>query len=342
MGPWSQAPRKHAPIGYDQSPIAVQWVRWPNRALPRSLKAALIIFPLAALASAAQAQELEPRAYSNIPTGLNFLILGYGYSQGDVATDPSVPLTNANVKVHSTVLAYARALDVWGLSGKFDVVLPYAWVSGTADFMGQPREREVSGFGDPRLRFSVNFYGAPALSLNEFADYKQDLIVGASLQVSVPLGQYDSDKLVNIGTNRWSFKPELGISKTWGSLTLELAAAVALYTDNNDFLGGHTREQDPIYSVQGHVIYGFRTGVWVALDGTYYTGGRTTIDGVRGDDLQANSRVGATVALPVSRHNSVKLYGSTGVSTRTGGNFNFVGIAWQFRWGGGLGGPSFP
>jgi hypothetical protein len=202
--------------------------------------------------------------------------------------------------------------------------------------MDQPVEREVSGLGDPRLRFSVNFYGAPALSLKEFADYKQDLIIGASLQVSVPVGQYDSDRLVNIGTNRWSVKPELGISKAWGPLTLELAAGVTLYTDNDDFLGGRTREQDPIYSVQAHVVYGFASGIWVALDGTYYTGGRTTVDGVKGNDLQENSRVGATVALPVNRHNSIKLYASTGVSARTGANFNLVGIAWQYRWGGGL------
>jgi hypothetical protein len=299
-------------------------------------KAALIVLALAAAVPSAHAQDLEPRAYANTPTGLNFVILGYAYAQGDVATDPSVPLTNADLDVHTTFLAYARSLDIWGLSGKFDVVLPYGWVSGTADFMGQPREREVSGFGDPRLRFSVNFYGAPALTLKEFADYKQDLIIGASLQVTVPVGQYDSDKLVNIGTNRWSVKPELGISKAWGRLTLELAAGVTLYTDNNDFLGGMTREQDPIYSVQGHVIYGFQSGIWVALDGTYYTGGRTTVDGVRGNDLQENTRLGATVALPVNRHNSIKLYGSTGVSARTGANFDIVGIAWQFRWGGGL------
>src|SRR5215831_4277002 len=202
-------------------------------------------------------------------------------------------------QVHSTVLAYARALDVWGRSGKFDVVLPYAWLSGSADVAGQPREREVSGFVDPRLRFSVNLYGAPALSLQEFASYKQDLIIGTSLQVSVPLGQYDADKLVNIGTNRWSVKPELGISKALGPLTLELATGVTFYTDNHDFFGGKTRAQAPIYSVQGHASYTLGAGFWVALDGTYYTGGRTTIDGEEGNDLQKNSRLGATVALPV-------------------------------------------
>lgn len=298
--------------------------------------AVLAVTAFALMAWEARGQDLEPRTYSNIPVGLNFLIAGYGYSVGGVVTDPSFPLEDGDVQIHSTVLAYARAVDVWGTSGKFDVVLPFAWVSGTATFRGQPREREVSGLADPRFRFSVNLYGAPALSLQEFADYKQDLIIGASLQVSAPLGQYDSSKLLNIGTNRWSIKPEIGLSKALGPLTLELDAGVTFYTNNDDFLNGMTLEQDPIYAVQGHLIYNFGAGVWGALDATYYTGGRTTVDGVKGDTLQENTRLGLTVALPVNRHNSIKLYASTGVFARTGSNFNTGGIVWQFRWGGGL------
>lgn len=298
--------------------------------------AVLAVTAFALMAWEARGQDLEPRTYSNIPVGLNFLIAGYGYSVGGVVTDPSFPLEDGDVQIHSTVLAYARAVDVWGTSGKFDVVLPFAWVSGTATFRGQPREREVSGLADPRFRFSVNLYGAPALSLQEFADYEQDLIIGASLQVSAPLGQYDSSKLLNIGTNRWSIKPELGVSKALGPLTLELDAGVTFYTNNDDFLNGMTLEQDPIYAVQGHLIYNFGAGVWGALDATYYTGGRTTVDGVKGDTLQENTRLGLTVALPVNRYNSIKLYASTGVFARTGSNFNTGGIVWQFRWGGGL------
>lgn len=303
--------------------------------LPR-LSATLLAAALAVVGVDTAAQDLEPRTYSNAPVGLNFFIAGYGYTSGGVATDPTLPLENANVEASSIVMAYARALDVWGRSGKVDVVLPYAWASGSAELAGQRRDREISGFGDPRLRFSVNLYGAPALSLKEFVGYQQDFIVGASLQVSIPLGQYDDDRLLNIGTHRWAIKPELGVSKTLGPLTLELAAGVSFYTDNHDFLGDQTRAQNPIYSVQGHAIYSLRSGIWVAVDGTYYTGGRTTIDGVEGNDLQHNSRVGLTVTLPVNRYNSLKLYASTGVSTRTGSDFDTVGVAWQYRWGGGL------
>jgi hypothetical protein len=287
-------------------------------------------------APAAVAQDLEPRAYTNTPIGLNFLVAGYIYQEGDVATDSSLPLDDAKVHVHATLLAYARSFALLGKSAKVDVILPYAWASGSATFQGEPHDRKINGLGDPRLRLSVNFYGAPALSLEDYASYQQDLILGASFQVTAPLGQYDSEKLLNIGSNRWAFKPELGISKAFGPLILELAPSVVFYTDNDDFLGGKTREQDPLYAVQAHVIYRFGAPLWGSVDGTYYGGGQTTIDGVENDNRQSNSRVGATLALSVSRRHSIKLYGSKGTSTRVGGDFTTVGLALQYRWGGGL------
>lgn len=307
-----------------------------NDASPACVRAVLVAISLAIMVPGAAAQQLEPRTYANTPVGLNFLIAGYGYAAGDVVVDPSLPLENASVRSHVAVFTYARGVDVLGSSGKLGLILPYAWVSGSADVEGQRRERDVSGFGDPQLRFSVNFFGAPALSLDEFEDYRQDLIIGASLQVTVPVGQYDADKLLNIGTNRWTISPQLGISKALGPLTLELAVGASFYTDNDDFFGGGTRSQDPLYSVQGHVIYSFQSGVWVALDGTYYTGGRSSIDGVESDDVLSNARAGLTVAIPLTRHNSVKIYASSGVAARTGSDFDAVGLAWQYRWGGGL------
>jgi hypothetical protein len=286
--------------------------------------------------SVARAQEIEPRAFSNIPVGVNFLIAGYAYTTGGLSFDPSVPVTNAELDTSNVVLAYARSLDLWGMSAKFDAILPFTSLSGTAESGGQPVEREVDGMGDPSLRLSVNFYGAPALRLPEFRTYEQDLIVGGSLQVSAPLGQYDPSRVINLGTNRWSFKPELGVSKALGPVTLEASAAATFYTDNTDFLNGRTRAQDPIYSFQGHAIYGFDSGIWTSVDVTYFTGGRTEIDGDKGDDLQRNWRLGATLAIPLNARNSIKFYGSSGVSARTGNNYDLLGIAWQYRFGGGV------
>ena len=285
---------------------------------------------------AARAQDIEPRAYANAPVGVNFLVASYAYARGGLSFDSSVPITDPKLRTNSALFAYARALDLWGMSAKFDMIVPYAWLSGTATYAGQPVEREVSGFGDPRLRLYVNLYGAPALSAKDFARYQQDLIVGASLQVSVPAGQYDNTKVVNLGTNRWFVKPEVGVSKALGRWTLEAAAAVTVFADNDDFLGGGTRSQDPLYSLQGHALYTFPHGVWGSVDATYFAGGRSTLNGVPGNDLQQNWRLGATLAFPVDLRNSIKLYGSHGVSARTGNNYDLLGLAWQYRWGGGL------
>jgi hypothetical protein len=282
------------------------------------------------------AQEIEPRSYSNAPVGVNFLIVGYGYTSGGLPADAALPITDSQLNTSNTIFAFARTLDLWGRSGKFDAIVPYTWLSGSANYAGQPVERMVDGFANPLFRLSINLYGAPALSLKEFSGYEQDLIVGASLQVSAPWGQYDDTHLINIGTNRWFIKPEIGVSKALAAWTLEGAAAVTLYADNTDYFGGRARAQDPIYSIQGHAIYSFGGGVWASGDATWFAGGRTTINGVLRNDLQQNWRVGATLAFPIDRYNSIKFAASSGVSARTGNSFDLVALAWQHRWGGGL------
>ena len=281
----------------------------------------------------AKAQEAEPRSYTNTPVGLNFLIAGYVYSEGKTAFDPDLAIADANFHSNTEVLAYVRSFDIAGQSAKFDVILPASSFFAQGIVNGQPHEREMSGLGDPRFRVSVNLFGAPALSVKDFASYQQDVIVGMSLQVSAPLGQYDDSKLLNLGNNRWSFRPELGISRAWGPWTFEVAPGVTFFTDNADFFGGNTFAQSRIYAVQEHILYTFQSGIWMALDGVYFVGGRTALNGVKSDNEQANTRAGFTLALPIDAHNSLKVSASTGVTTRTGGKFSAVGVAWQYRWG---------
>jgi hypothetical protein len=296
----------------------------------------LLAASLLAGAGSARGQDIEPRAYSNAPVGVNFLVAGYAYTQGSLPFDSSAPVTHARIDTSNFVAAYARVLQLWGQSAKFDANIPYTWLSGTAEAYGSPISRTVDGPANASFRLSVNLSGAPALSMKDFASYRQDLIFGASLQVTAPTGQYDDTRIVNIGTNRWSFKPEVGVSKALGPWYLEAATAVTFFTDNGDFYGGHERAQDPIYSLQGHFIRSFERGIWASLDATYFTGGRSSVDGVAGDNLQRNWRLGATLALPLSVRSSVKFYGSSGVSARTGNKFDLLGIAWQYRWGGGI------
>jgi len=283
----------------------------------------------------ARAQQLEPRSYSNIPVGMDFLVGGFVYTDGSITTDAASPLQDAEVKTHNALFGYARSFGLRGTSGKFDIIGGQSWVSGQAKVAGQPRSRDVNGLLDPQFRVAINLYGAPAMRWPEFTNYHQNVIVGMSLAVTAPLGAYEDDKLLNVGNNRWSIKPELGISKALGHFTLELSPGVTFFTDNDEYLG-RTREQDPLFSMQAHGIYSFRRGFWGAVSATYYTGGGNTLDRVEQHDRQEHARVGGTLSVPLGRRPSIKLYGSTGVWSRSGSDFWLAGMAFQYRWGGGL------
>lgn len=310
--------------------IAVKTTR--RSAFPVAIIALLLI----STTTISHAQTLEPRAYSNAPVGMNFLLLGYQNASGALLFDPAIPVTDANANINMGLLGYVRTLNVAGNSAKAGVLLPYATLVADGYLAGNYRSRETKGVADPSFYFSYNFYGAPAVSLKEFRRYQQDIIIGFTFKFSVPLGAYDADKLINIGTNRWTLTPGLGISQKLGKWTVEASVAAEVYTDNTNFDNGKTRKQDAIYSTQMHVTRNFSHNIWAALSATYYAGGRTSIEGVTNNDLQQNWRTGFTLALPVNRYHSIKLFASSGVSTRTGTNYDVLGLAWQYRWGGGI------
>jgi hypothetical protein len=267
---------------------------------------------------------------------MNFLVAGVGDSSGGLSIDPALPVSDARLSVRSAVLGYARSLDLFGTSGKIDIIAPYGKLFGSAIYQGAPVARKVQGFFDPALRVSVNFHGAPALGPAEFRNYHQDLLIGASVQVSLPVGQYDRARLLNLGTNRWSIKPEIGMSKALGRWTLELSAAATFYSTNKDFFGGRKRSQDPIFSGQAHLIYSLPSGAWASVAATYFAGGKVSLDGIPSNNLQKNWRIGLTAALPITRKISIKVDASKGVLARTGNNFDQIGMALQYRWGAGF------
>jgi len=227
----------------------------------------------------ALSQELEPRAFSPAPVGVNFVAVGYNYSFGNFLLDPSIPIEDGTGKVHSLAAGYVRTFSLLGMSAKADAILPFATGRWEGVLQGQDTSRVATGFGDPALRLAVNFVGAPALGMPQFARYRQGTIVGASLRVIVPLGQYDPDRLINLGANRWTFIPRFGVSRRLGSWTVEGLATARLSTTNADFVGGNTFEQDPLWAIQGSVSWVFGRGAWLAVDGGWAWGGRTTVNG---------------------------------------------------------------
>ena len=290
----------------------------------------LVLFP-----PALRAQELEPRAYAASPVGFNILVVGDSFNTGDLAFDPTLPVEDARADINAAALGYVRTLGIAGRSASLGLVAPY--VRGNVDglYLGEYQAVHRSGFRDPWFRLTVNLHGAPAMTPREFAAYRQKTNVGASLVVVAPLGQYDPAKVINLGANRWSFKPEIGVSHAMGRWTLEAYAGAWLFTDNRDFQNGRVRAQEPIGSFQFHAIYTIRPRLWVAFDANYFTGGRTSIDGVDNFDLQRNSRVGVTLALPIDRRQSIKVTYSRGARTTIGADFKSIGLGYQVVWGGG-------
>lgn len=281
---------------------------------------------------AAQAQELEPRAYSRSPVGTNFLVLGWGRSSGGVLVDPTLPLTDVRATIDAPTLGYARTFALGRRAASIAVAVPYVGLDATGNVGTEERQASRSGLGDPRVRLALNLIGNPAVSPGEFVQSPPSTTVGASLTIIPPLGEYDGSKLVNIGSNRWSVKPEIGVSHPLDNAFVEASVGPWLFTDNRDFFGGQTREQAPLWTFQLHAGYDFRPGLWLAADASYFIGGRTRVNGVLKDDTQANSRYGLTFSYPLGRATSLKLAWSTGFTTRIGADFDTYAVAIQYRW----------
>jgi len=285
-----------------------------------------------AVSSAAAAQELEPRAYSNAPVGTTFAIAGYTRLSGPVLPDPSLPITDITARVEIMTLGYARFLDLFGRSANFAIIVPYVNADVRGEVGDQSHEAHRGGIGDLRVRGAINLFGQPALTPREFVQRPDTLSGGASLSVVAPTGQYEGSRLVNTGTNRWAFKPEVGASYPIGNWFTEAAAGTWVFTDNDDFFGGHRRSQEPLVVYQLHAGYNFRRGLWLALDYGRYIGGRTSVDGTAKDDEQHNSRIGVVLSVPVASGWSAKLGYSKGTVVRAGGDYSIASVALQYRW----------
>lgn len=299
-----------------------------------SVRFLLVSTVLLFLAGSAAAQDLEPRSFSQAPVGMNFLALSYGLAGGEVLFDQATTITDAQGTVNSLGAGYVRTLGVFGASSKLRVVLPYAWGDWDGYLDGEYVSTSRTGFADPQVKWDVNFIGAPAIKMSEMRNYNKHTVVGASLLVSVPLGQYDPEKLINLGQNRWGFRPRVGLSHTVKGWTLEGMASVWLYTENPDFYGGKTVTQDPLWSVQGNIIRVYRSGIWFGLGLGISRGGKVASDGVYGDSYKKNTRWAAVFSYPLTRTHSVKLMYIDGLRTRLGSDFDQISLSFQLRWGG--------
>lgn len=295
-----------------------------------------VVLAIGLSVSPARGQDLEPRSFSPAPSGLNITGLGFTSSRGNVFFDKALLIEDATGVVRSATGLYARTFGIFGRSAKLVAVVPFAWGDWEGLVDGRPATTSRRGFVDPALLFAVNLTGAPAVGLKGFVAYREGMILGASVLVVAPLGQYDPSKLINLGSNRWVIRPRLGFSGRLKRWTLEAMADVYFFTDNPEAYGGTVMSQKPLYAMQANVIYTFKKGFWLAVTGGLADGGRPSVNGVEKERIDRNTRLGAVLVLPINRRQSIKLSYTNSVRTKVGGDYDLLGGFFQYKWGGGI------
>jgi|SRR5215831_1902114 len=289
-----------------------------------------------AFASACWTQDLAPRAYIITPIHTNAVTVASSFLDGQLLFDGSIPITGAKAKAAVPVVSLFHSFRFFGRTANFAASLPYGVMHFRGTVADVERTADRSGLLDSSFRLSVNLKGGPAMDIRDYAKWRQKLIIGASIRVVPPTGQYDPTKLVNLGANRWSFKPEVGLSRRWGYWVLDTYAGVWFHTTNHDFFTGtNSQSQSPIFAFEGHLSYDVKPRLWASLDGNFWVGGTTTLNGVENPSTQQrNSRVGGTMSVPITQHQSFKFSYNYGAYIKYGGNFHNVSVGWQYSWRG--------
>ena len=302
--------------------------------IPRSGRLAAAAIGLLLSAAPLAAQDLDPRSYAHVPVNGTFLITGFALSHGGVVTDPTLPVTDISATVETPSLGVGRSFSLFGRTAQAFAALPYSWAQVSGTVLEDRASISRAGLSDMRLRLSVLLRGGPAATVAQIMKAPRRTILATSLTASAPTGQFFPDKLINLGTNRWAFKPEFAVSHPIGEKwLLDAYAGIWLFTANDSFYPGTaTRTQAPLGTFQGHISYNFQRQMWAAFDATYYVGGQTTISGVGKDDRQSNARVGGTFVFPVGKRHSIKVAVSRGAIIRIGANFTTVSVGWQTGW----------
>lgn len=284
----------------------------------------------------ADAQELEPRRWSHLPTGVNFAAVGYAYTDGNVFLDPAVLIEDAEAEVHTAPLGYIRTFGLFGKSARVDVVAPFSNGYWEGTINGAFASTRRQGFGDPRIRLAMNFTGSPSQTMTEFTPQPSSTIIGGALEITAPLGEYFEDRLVNLGSNRWVLRPQFGIVHTRGAWTYEATASAWFYGDNDDYQApGRELEQDPLYALQLHLIRTIRPGLWASISAAYGTGARAIVEGVRNPDEQSNLLWAASFGFPIDRRQGIKLALQVGRKTGDiGVDYERIIFAYSLMWGG--------
>ena len=295
-----------------------------------------VLLALICVPSISLAQDLEPRRWTHLPIGTDILGVGYAYTSGDLAFDPVLQIQDATVEMNTATVGYTRYFALADRTARFDVVVPIQ--SGRWDGLvgGVPRSVNRDGLADPVMRLSANLVGAPALEPQEFAAFRKEhsvqTSVGAALELRLPLGEYQDDKLINLGQNRFVIAPQLGMLHTDGEWSYELTGSMYFFTDNDEFFNGNKLEGDPLYAIQAHIVKTFEQDWWISAGAAYSWAGESTINGVPADDERSNLIYGTSLGFRLSASQSVR-FAYVGIDTLNdvGADTNSLAVGWSFR-----------
>lgn len=279
-----------------------------------------------------RSQELEPRAINNLPIGTNFVIGAYGFAKGNMLLDPALPIEDLDATIQSGAVAYIRSINFFGLSAKVDAIIPYIMGDWEGIVEDEEGYRKQNGFGDLRLRFSFNFLGSKAMSINDYKNYKPENVSGLSIQFIMPTGDYDPNELINLGSNRWVIKPQWGYAKNYDKWVLEGYVGMWLFTNNKNYLNGNELSQKPLYTFKVHVIRELPKKMWMSINVGYGIGAQAEVNGITRDTEISTARLGLIYALPIAKEHTLKFAYISGVRFKRGPDFDALSVSYQYRW----------
>ncbi len=281
-----------------------------------------------------QSQDIEPRRWGSLPLGAQAIGAGYVYSFGDVLFDPILETQDVEVDVHSIAATFIHPFRLGKKFARLDVLLPLSFARWEGLLSGEPASVERNGLADPRIRFSFHLLGPPALGPKELKEYLLEnpkyTTIGVSLAVTLPIGQYSNDKLLNLSPNQFIFRPQAGIVHNWGLWSIEFTTSLLFFTDNNDFFNNSDKEQRPLFSSQVHLIKFFPSRAWVAIGASFGGGGQSVVNRQPINDIRGNLLGGFSFGYPLGQKQNLKLtYFRSETLKDIGANTNNLIFGWS-------------
>jgi hypothetical protein len=280
------------------------------------------------------AQFTDPRTYDNAPVGVNQFELDYAYAHSDASIDTSIIVAGAKFNLNVGVIDYTRYFGFLRRLAWVEVSVPVAGLSGS--ITGTNISGSATGAGDSSYQAAMLLKGGPALSETQFATYKPTTTVGVSLTVTAPTGLYHSNKLLNLGSDRWSFKPEIALSHPFGreqKWEFDAYANAYFFTDNTSYRGVEVLRQEALPGLEGHLSYSFNNNLWASFDTRYSLRGNTLVNDADQGSAQQNFTVGSELNVSLNSHSTFVFEFAKPIVHINGPTYTGFAVKYSYTWG---------